>query len=482
MARMTGRVNRHDLIVVGAGSGGYAAARTARDVGCDVALVDRGPLGGLCILRGCMPSKALLASSDALADARDADALGIEAGIVEIDMPFIAARKRVLVKEFADYRIEGINSFPIYLGAARFLSPTQLLVGESTVLEADRFVIATGSSVSENALQGLRSVGYVDSDAVLDFERIPRSVVVLGGGYTACELGQFLARMGARTTILIRSDHLLTSSDDDVGNALTRYFVEEGIEVVVRATLAEVLRRGEEKVVRYSRDGLESEAVGEEIFYALGRIPNVTGLGLDEAGVVHDAVRGIAVDGTMRTSNPKVYAVGDVTGEYMLVHVAIYQGEVAARNACLNSEEIADYRLVGAGTVFSDPQVAVVGMSEKELQRKGIAYVSGRYDFAEHGKAQCLAKTKGFVKMMASRESGTILGAAIIGAQASELIHEVIVAMSFDATVDQFMRIPHLHPTLAEIWTYPAEICAAQLGMKIPGDEQVEMATSVPGA
>jgi pyruvate/2-oxoglutarate dehydrogenase complex dihydrolipoamide dehydrogenase (E3) component len=204
-------------------------------------------------------------------------------------------------------------------------------------------------------------------------------------------------------------------------------------------------------------------------------------LGLDEAGIQHDSVRGIAVDGTMRTSNPKVYAVGDVTGEYMLVHVAIYQGEVAARNACLNTEEIGDYRLVGAHTVFTDPQIAAVGMSEKELQRKGIAYVSGRYDFAEHGKAQCLAKTKGFVKMMADRENGRILGAAVIGAQASELIHEVIVAMSFDATVDQFMRIPHLHPTLAEIWTYPAEICAAQLGMKIPGDEQVELATSVSG-
>ena len=133
-------------------------------------------------------------------------------------------------------------------------------------------------------------------------------------------------------------------------------------------------------------------------------------------------------------------------------------------------------------SMVSDPQIAAVGMSEKELQRKGIAYVSGRYDFAEHGKAQCLAKTKGFVKMMADRGSGRILGAAIIGAQASELIHEVIVAMSFDATVDQFMRIPHLHPTLAEIWTYPAEICAAQLGMKIPGDEQVELATSVSGA
>jgi pyruvate/2-oxoglutarate dehydrogenase complex dihydrolipoamide dehydrogenase (E3) component len=477
----TGQSKRHDLIVVGAGSGGYAAARTARDFGCDVALVDPGPLGGLCILRGCMPSKALLASSDALQDARDANALGIDVGLVKIDLPFIAARKRVLVKEFADYRIEGINSFPLYRGTARFLSATQLLVGESTLLEANRFVIATGSNVGETALQGLSATGYVDSDAVLEFERIPRSVVVLGGGYTACELGQFLARMGARTTLLIRSGHLLTPSDDDVGNALTHYFVEEGIEVVTHATLTEVLRRGDEKVVRYKRDGGDFEATGEEIFYALGRVPNVAGLGLEEAGIEYHTASGIAVDATMRTSNPNVFAVGDVTGDYMLVHVAIYQGEVAARNACLDGAERADYRLAGAHTIFTDPQVAAVGMSEKALQRDGIDYVSGRYDFAEHGKAQCLAKTKGFVKMMADREGGRILGATIVGPQASELIHEIIVAMNFEATVDQFMRIPHLHPTLAEIWTYPAEICAAQLGKKIPGDEQVELATSVSG-
>lgn len=163
----------------------------------------------------------------------------------------------------------------------------------------------------------------------------------------------------------------------------------------------------------------------------------------------------------------------------MLVHVAIYQGEVAARNACLAGNEPADYRLVSAHTMFTDPQVAAVGMSEKDLQREGVAYVSGRYSFAEHGKAQCLGKTKGFVKMMADARTGLILGAAVIGPQASELIHEVIVAMNFGASVDQFMRIPHLHPTLAEIWTYPAETCAAQLGVKIPGDEQIEMATSV---
>ncbi|HVR45718.1 MAG TPA: FAD-dependent oxidoreductase [Candidatus Binatia bacterium] len=477
---MESRSRRHELIVIGAGSAGYAAARTARDVGCDVALVDPGPLGGLCILRGCMPSKALLASSDALQDARDARALGIDVEHVGVRMGFIAARKRALVQEFADYRIEGIEEFPLYLGAARFLTATRIAVGDDTILEAPKFVIATGSVVAPPLLPGLAQTGYIDSDAVLELEEIPKSAIVLGGGYTACELGQFLSRMGARTTMLIRSGHLLTPSDDDVGDALTRYFRDEGIEVVTHATLVSAQRRGEEKVVRYVAEGEEREAAGEAIFYALGRAPNVHGLGLEAAGIAYGARTGITVDAMLRTTNPDVYAVGDATGEYMLVHVAIYQGEVAARNACTDAGEAADYRLVGAHTVFSDPQVATVGKSEKDLRREGVAYVSGRYDFAEHGKAQLLAKTKGFVKMMADSRGGRILGAAVIGPEASELIHELIVAMSFGATVDQFMRIPHLHPTLAEIWTYPAEACAAKLGMKIPGDEQMETATSIP--
>ncbi|HYL27579.1 MAG TPA: FAD-dependent oxidoreductase, partial [Candidatus Nitrosotalea sp.] len=384
------------------------------------------------------------------------------------------------VRGFAEYRIEGIDEFPLYLGEARFISRNRLVVGEK-MLEAPQFVIATGSTISAPALPGLVETGFLDSDGVLELERIPKSVVVLGGGYTACELGQFLARMGARTTMLIRSGHLLTQSDEDVGSALTEYFREEGIEVVTHATLLGAQRRGEERIIRYLHGGVEREAVANEIFYALGRAPNVAGLDLEKAGVRCAPGGAVVVDRRLQTSNPKIYAVGDVTGEYMLVHVAIYQGEVAARNACLGAEELADYRLVTAHTVFSDPQFAAVGMSEKELVRKNMPYVSGRYDFAEHGKAQCLGKTKGFVKMMADPQSGVILGAAVLGPQASELVHEVIVAMNFNATVDQFMRIPHLHPTLAEIWTYPAEACAAQLGRKIPGDEQVELATSVSG-
>jgi pyruvate/2-oxoglutarate dehydrogenase complex dihydrolipoamide dehydrogenase (E3) component len=468
----------HDVVIIGAGSGGYAAARTVGDFGCSAALVDHGPLGGLCILRGCMPSKAFLASSDMAQDARESAALGVTVGAVTADMPFIARRKRELVKEFADYRIEGIAKFPLYSGRARFISPTELQVADDTILRAENFIIATGSVVQPALVPGLVETGFLDTDSLLELERIPEDVIVLGGGYTACELGQFLSRMGAKTTMLIRSGHLLTDLDDDIGDALTGYYRDEGIDVITRTTLMDVSRRDGKKVVRFLADGLEREIAAEEIFFALGRVPDVAGLGLEAAGVTYDARNGIVVDSALRTTNPNIFAVGDVTGEYMLVHVAIYQGEIAARNACQKASQAADYSLVSAYTVFSDPQVAGVGATEKSLKEAGTPYLVGRYDFAEHGKALCLNKTKGFVKMMAEPVTGRILGAAVIGPQGSELIHEMIVAMNYKSTVDQFMRIPHLHPTLSEIWTYPAEECASRCGMRQPGDEQIEVATS----
>lgn len=482
----------YDLVVVGAGSGGYAAARTARELGASVALVDKGPLGGLCILRGCMPSKALLASSDALYDAREALAIGIDAGSATQDMPFIAARKRGLVRSFAEYRKEGIATFPLYEGCASFASAHEVRVchhsaaspchpepveGRHTILQAKSFIIATGSVVAPPVVPGLAEAGYLDSDAVLELERIPKSVIVLGGGYTACELGQFLSRMGARTTMVVRSA-LMSHSDEDVSDTLEAAYREDGIEIVKGARLDRVERRGTEKIVHIVVDGVERTIAAEEIFYALGRVPNVDGLKLEAAGVKYGPLRGVEVDATLRSNVRNVFAIGDVTAEFLLVHIAIYQGEVAARNAILDGDEAADYRVFSAHTIFCDPQVARVGKSEKALKAAKLPYVVGRYEFAEHGKAMCLGKTKGFVKIVADGRSGEILGATVVGAQGSELIHEMIVAMHYRATVQEFMRIPHLHPTLAEIWTYPAEMCAAQLGMKAPGDEQMEVATS----
>ncbi len=454
---------RHDIVIVGAGSGGFAAARTARALGADVALVDHGPLGGLCILRGCMPSKTLIASSDTMQDVRDASELGIDVGSIEIDFPHIMRRKRDIIAGFAQYRIDGIREFPLYEGRARFVSPTKLQVGDHATLEAQKFIIATGSVVTPAVLPGLQETGYIDSDMALELHRLPESILVLGGGYVGTELGQFFARLGVKTTIILRSPHLLSSEDHDVGYALTDYFRDEGIDVRTETLIERVSSRDGKKVAHVVHHGGGEEIEAAEIFYALGRVPDIAGLELNVAGVRAHPKTGVEVDQSLRTSNPHIFGVGDATGRFLLVHVAIYQGELAARNAVLNAAEPANYHLVKTHTVFSDPQVAVVGDTERDLQSTGVSYIKGVYDFAEHGKAICINKTKGFVKMLAAADSGRILGASVLGPHGSDLIHEMIVAMNYSATVFEFMKIPHLHPTMAEIWLYPAEEIAEKM-------------------
>ncbi|MBV9737369.1 MAG: dihydrolipoyl dehydrogenase [Candidatus Eremiobacteraeota bacterium] len=456
-------VTRHDIVIVGAGSGGFAAARTARALGADVALVDHGPLGGLCILRGCMPSKTLIASSDVIQDVRDASELGINAGPISIDFPHIMRRKRDIIAGFAQFRVDGIREFPLYEGRAKFLSRTQLQIGDHAIVEAQKFIIATGSIITPAVLPGLAETGYIDSDMALELTELPQSMVVLGGGYVGSELGQFFARLGVKTTIILRSRHLLSAEDHDLGYALTDYFRDEGIDVRTETLIERVSSRNGKKVAHVVHHGAREEIEADEILYALGRVPDIAGLDLHLAGVRAHPKTGIEVDQSLRTENPHIFAVGDATGRFLLVHVAIYQGEIAARNAVHNAAEPADYHLFKTHTVFSDPQVAVVGDTERDLQSTGVSYIKGVYDFAEHGKAICINKTKGFVKMLAAADTGRILGAAILGSHGSDLIHEMIVAMNYSATVFELIKIPHLHPTMAEIWLYPAEEIAEKM-------------------
>lgn len=465
---MHSTTHQYDLVVIGAGSGGYAAARTAHDLGASVALVDRGPLGGLCILRGCMPSKTLIATGDAAYEIRHAAELGVTAGEPAIDFPAVMRRKREIIRGFADYRIAGIETFPVYMGDARFLSPHRLRVGDD-VLEGKSFVVATGSTIPPAVFPGLAEAGYIDSDAALDLEAPPKSLIVLGGGYVGTELGQFFARIGVPTTILIRGTQLLSGEDTDIGLGLVEYFRAEGIGVETGAAVQRVSVAADgRKVVHYQQDGAAKEAVAHEIFYALGRVPNIAGLDLEAAGVRHHAVLGIETDETMRTSRDHIFAVGDVTGRFLLVHVAIQQGEIAARNAVRGAREHADYRITKTHTVFTDPQVAVVGESERELTAARVPYLVATAPFNDHGKAISIGKTKGFVKMMAAPVDGKILGVAILGPDASDLIHEAIVAMYFGSTVFDFIKIPHLHPTMAEILTYPAEELAERIAAAAP--------------
>ncbi len=453
---------RYDICIVGAGSAGYAAATTARSLGRSVIVAEsRAPLGGLCILRGCMPSKTLLSSAEVAHIVDRAHEYGIDAGPKRVDFPAVMDRKRRIIAEFAEYRVNGIETFPLVRGAVSFTGPHTLSV-DGDEIDAERFVVATGSIIDIPPVPGLEAVGYVTSDEVLDYERLPESVVVLGGGPIACELAQYLRRLGPRVTMLQRSHTLLSGEDADIGAALRGALENEGVAIETGVALrgAETVPTGKRILYETARGLAHVEA--DEIFLALGRRANVDGLRLDLAGVDHTR-QGVKVDKNLRTSNPRVFAAGDVLfGSTQLVHVAVNEGQTAARNALADEGLTIDYDFYGARAVFTDPQVAVAGLTEAECTRRGITFVSASFPFDDLGKAIAVGATKGFIKMMAAPD-GTILGVGIIGAEASDLIHEAITLLHFKANVRDVMLMPHLHPTLAEIYTYPAETLCERL-------------------
>ena len=455
----------HDVIVIGGGSAGYAAARTARDAGAEVAIVDQGPLGGLCILHGCMPTKAILRSAEVAALLKRAKEFGLSPVSVRADLSAVVDRKDRLVREFADYRIQQLRDprLTLYQSRSVFRSPHEITVGD-TVLSSGSFILATGSRPREIPIPGLAQAGYFTSDKILDLRTQPGSLIVLGGGAVVLELGQFFARLGTRVTILQRGRTLLSEMDEDVGRALEAALIDEGIDVVTGAQLLRVTHDAIGKTVWVMKDGRERSYVGEEILQALGRRPNIEGLHLDLAEVTLDGGR-IMVDGAMRTSQAHIYAVGDVNDVTPIVHLAIQQGEIAAYNATHADQpgKTIDHRL-DMEVVFTDPQVAVLGLNEARAKAEGILYLTASYPFADHGKALCLGATHGFVKLLCAPLTGELLGAQIVGPEAGELIHELIAVMYYHGTAADLLRMPHYHPTLAEIVTYPAESIVERLG------------------
>ena len=465
-----------DLIVLGGGSAGYAAASTATTLGLRVAVVEGGEqVGGLCILRGCMPSKALIESANRHLAARNAAEFGLEipADSLSFSAEKIHARKDFMVAEFAQYRAKQLESgrFTFLRGWAGFVDPhtieVRMLDGTTRQWTAETFLLATGSRVKKIPVPGLAEIGYWDSDAVLSTARVPKSVIVLGGGATSVEFAHYFAALGTNVTIIQRSEQLLKEMDADVAHALNNAFRKRDIRIYCQTELVRVEpAEGGFKRVVFTQKGTTRTVEAEELIYTLGREPQLEGLNLQKAGL--ETTRGfLAVSPTQQTAVPHIFAAGDVAGPYEIVHIAIQQGELAARNAarlvkgecaheptrCL--DEI-DYRL-RLFVIFSQPEIAVTGVTERELQDASVSYCVATYPFDDHGKSMLMGETEGFVKLLASEESGEILGAAVVGPHASELIHEIVVAMRFRATARQLMEIPHYHPTLSEIWTYPAE-------------------------
>ena len=454
-----------DLAVIGGGSGGYAAARSAAGAGLKTVVIEGGEqVGGLCILRGCMPTKALLYAAEVKHLAEHAATWGVQARKVSFDFAQVMRRKNAQIKDFADYRAQQLNAgeFKFLRAKARFLDAHTLGLSNGETLAAKYFVIATGSRVAPAPLPQLDAVGFLTSDEAVELKQLPKSLIILGGGAIAAEFAQFFARFGVRVTLIQRSGHILKEFDADAGVEMEKVFRREGIQVFTGTKLLDAHRKGKLKTVSFEQGGKRLEVSAAEILFALGREPNTAMLDLDCAGVKTGDGR-ILAEATMRTSARHIFAAGDCTGPHEIVHVAIQQGETAAYNILKPKvPRRLDYRLL-ISVVFTEPQVAAVGLTERKARADGLKYLAASYPFNDHGKSIIMEAKDGFVKLLAHPKSGEILGGSCVGPVGGELIHEIAAAMAKRMTVRELAAMPHYHPTLAEIWTYPAEELADKI-------------------
>jgi pyruvate/2-oxoglutarate dehydrogenase complex dihydrolipoamide dehydrogenase (E3) component len=474
--------NLYDFAILGGGSAGYAAARTAASLGLKTVVIDGAEtLGGLCILRGCMPSKTLIESANRNLAVRQAQDFGLNVTPGPVRTDRIRDRKRALIAEFAEYRQGQLEDgrFTLIRGTASFEeSPADCVRlrilprdgAEAYDLEARTAMVATGSALNVPAIPGLQETGFWTSDTLLDAAEIPPSFVVLGGGAIALEMAHFLEGIDRTVTVIQRSPHLLTGMDADLADVVQKALQNRGMTVACGTTILNVETTARGKKVTYEQDGKEHQVEAAEILVALGRRAATDTLETERAGISLSKAGQIQVNTFMQTTQPRIFAAGDVCGPLEVVHLAIQQAETAAKNAAalLNGAPLPhqmDYRCKLFG-VFTQPEAAVVGLSETEAQERGIPILTASYDFGDHGKSLVMGEKEGFVKLLANPVTGALLGGAVVGPHATELIHEVSIAMHLGATAAQLATAPHYHPTLSEIWTYPAEDLAELTGVK----------------
>jgi len=449
-----------DLIVIGGGSAGYAAARTAREHRESVAIVDgAAELGGLCILRGCMPSKTLIYSAEVLHLAQRAKLFGLEIPEARVDMPALHQRKLRMIDDFKSYRQQQLQSdrFTLFRDMARFVDPHTIeLHHAGTRISAERFVIATGSRVNTPPIRGIDSVRVWTSDDVLDLDFLPESVIVLGGGVVACELAQFLHRVGARVIQIQRSARVLKDFPADASEVVMRAFRDEGIELHAGTALERIEPCASGVRVVFQKDGRSHAVEATHLVNALGRVPATESLHLANAGVGLAPSGHVATNRWQQTSAAHIYAAGDVAGPHEIVHVAILQGETAARHACGIATAPVDYDTL-TGIVFTDPQVAVAGVPLDVARARGIECKVADYPFDDHGKSILMEARYGYVRAWTDAATGRLIGAECVGKDAGELIHALAVGISLKATAADLLKVQWYHPTLSEIWSYPLE-------------------------
>lgn len=443
---------KFDVVVIGAGPGGYVAAIKASQLGKKVALIDKQDLGGTCLNVGCIPTKTLLTNASILHQVKRAEQFGIHTGPISFDYGKMKKRKDQTIQRLrmGIQTLLQSNQVTIIKGKASFTSPKTLEVeGETkSLIEADQFIIATGSTPLIPSSFTLDHERILDSTSILELTEVPKSLIIVGGGYIGCEFASLFAELGAEVTILEALPSILSAQGPLISSFMTKNFTSKKIKILTQVMVEKAVRE-KDHVDVFLKNGEKLEA--SHCLIAVGRKPCTEGLGLEKANLSVNEKGFISVDETMKTKVPGIYAIGDVTGKWMLAHVASHQALVAASHAAQKGHETFHDQVVPA-VIFTLPEIGMVGISLEEALQKGYSAIGATFPFAALGKAQASLETEGFSHLVIDQKTGQILGAVVVGHEASNLITQMALAMQNELTLESLLETIHPHPTLSECW------------------------------
>ena len=451
---------KFDLAILGGGPGGYVGAIRAAKLGLKVAVIEKNNLGGVCLNWGCIPTKALYHVAQTLDEIEKASIFGIEVNKPKLDFSKAMARKddilemqrRGIAFHFKKNGIELIN------GEGRLSSQNTISVktpeAKETTVTAGSIMISTGSSASNVPPFDLSQEGIMDNIGILSLKKLPKSLLIVGGGVVGSEFANIFASFGTKVTIVELLPRILTTEDEEVSKVIHKALRKKDVDIFTSTKVEESKKEGNKFKLKLS-GGEKLEA--EKILISVGRGPNSKDIGLEEAGVATDEKGNIKVDSRLRTNIANIYAVGDVIGGLQLAHVASEEGKIVAE-IISGKDRIMDYSVV-PWSVFTSPEIGTVGLNEAQAKEKGYPVCVGNFPFSNSGKAYITGETEGFINIVTNKETGEILGAQMIGPRASDLIHEVAVAMKGEMLVDDLAITIHSHPTLSEAVMEAAEDC-----------------------
>ena len=439
---------KKDLIVIGGGPGGYVTAIRAAQLGRAVTLIEKDAVGGTCLNRGCIPTKAYYKSAEVLDEIRRAGEFGLRETEAAVDLDAVRSRTGTAVKMLVGGvgKLLEANGVEVIIGAASFTGPKTLEVN-GEILEFEQAIIATGSKPVVPPIPGIDLPGVMDSTAALEMTDIPKKLLVIGGGVIGIEMAGIYQAFGSEVTVIEFMPSILPMVDEEIAYGCAELLGMRGIAIHTGAKVMRIEESGEGYLVHVEEGGSETVYECDKVLACVGRGPQTEGLGLENAGVTCEK-KGIPVDENYETSAKGIFAIGDVTGRVMLAHAASEEGRVCVERMAGRNVKV-NYDLI-PNCVFTFPEIASAGRTEKELKEAGRAYKVGKFNFSDNGKAITLGELTGIVKILADAENDIVLGVHIIGPHASDLIHTAVMAIHAELTADEMASAIYAHPTLAE--------------------------------